>query len=267
MSLAVAAQTAAPVSSASIASPAVPPALHYVLQHGFHITKSFIAASGLTGWVMQAPDGRYGVFYSTPDGQSLIAGKLITASGDDLTERYNAQYVPKPDLDALWTRLVNADAVVTGAQQNHSAVLYAIMDPNCSFCHLLWIALKPYEAAGLQVRWIPVGFLRADSAGKAVALLKGGAPALTELQEKFDERAESGGIAAIEITPDMKAKLDANLALMHAADAHGTPSLFYKDTTGHVVRKDGMPKLAELPGITGIPAQEESDPSLARLSK
>jgi thiol:disulfide interchange protein DsbG len=253
--------------SGTDANVAAPPALHYVLQRGFHIVKSFAAVSSLTGWVMQAPDGQYGVFYSTSDGQNLIAGRLMAGSGEDLTQRYVAQYVPQPDFAALWTKFENAAFVVTGAQHSRSGVLYAIMDPNCTFCHLLWIALRPYEAAGLQVRWIPVGFLHEDSAAKAAALLKGGEAALTQMQEKFDERTESGGLAGVEITPDLKAKLDANLALMREANVHGTPGLFYKDAAGHVQRKDGMPKLAELPAITGIPAQPESNPSLARFSK
>jgi thiol:disulfide interchange protein DsbG len=54
---------------------------------------------------------------------------------------------------------------------------------------------------------------------------------------------------------------------MHEANIHGTPGLFYKDTAGHVRRRDGMPKLSELPAITGMPAQPEPDPSLVRFSK
>jgi thiol:disulfide interchange protein DsbG len=139
------------------------------------------------------------------------------------------------------------------------------MDPNCIFCHLLWIALKPYESAGLQVRWIPVGFLHEDSAAKAAALLTGGESAFTQLQEKFDEKAESGGIAGIAITPELKSALNANLALMRDARVQGTPGIFYRDAGGHVRRQSGMPSLADLPGITGLPSQPETDPELAQF--
>ncbi|MGH7121320.1 MAG: hypothetical protein ACREFP_20405, partial [Acetobacteraceae bacterium] len=127
----------------------------------------------------------------------------------------------------------------------------------------LWIALKPYEAAGLQVRWIPVGFLHEDSPAKAAALLQGGSPVFTEMQEKFNVRLESGGVPGIPITPKLKVELAANLALMHKAGVFGTPGIFYKDTRGNVHREDGMPTMAELPAITSLPAQKETAPMLA----
>jgi thiol:disulfide interchange protein DsbG len=244
-----------------------PPALKGTLRRGFRITKSFAAASGLTGWVVQDSDGQYSVLFTTPDGQTEIDGDLVTASGEDLTQRYIAQYVPKPDLTALWTKFGRSSFVNTGAHGNPKATIYVIMDPNCIFCHMLWIALKPYEAAGLQVRWIPVGFLQQDSPGKAAALLNGGEAVLTRMQEGFDERLESAGGSGINVTPDLKARLDANLALMREAQMQGTPGIFYKDSAGHVRYQDGMPTLPELPSITGIPSQSEPDARLARFRK
>ena len=242
-----------------------PPALHPVLQAGFKVTRHFTAVSDLTGWVLRAPDGQYSVFYSTSDGQNLIAGALVTSSGENLTQRYAAQYVPKPDLTALWLRFEQASVVVSGTQRDARGTLYVIMDPNCIFCHFLWMALKPYEAAGLQVRWIPVGFLHEDSAGKAAALLKGGEAAMTRMQEGFDEATESAGIAAVEVTADLRSQLEANLALMRDAAVRGTPGIFYKDGSGHVQRRDGMPMLSELPQLTGLPEQPEPDPKLSRF--
>jgi len=260
------AESPAAPAMATVATTSEPPALKFALQRGFHVVKSFTAVSGLTGWVMQAADGQYSVLFSTPDGQTLIDGSLVTSSGENLTQDYIAQYIPKPDLAVLWAKFEKSSFVIGGTQSNPTAVIYVIMDPNCIFCHMLWIALKPYEAAGLQVRWIPVGFLHEDSAGKAAALLKGGEAVLTRMQEQFDEQAESAGIAGIEISPDLKVRLDANRALMRESQTYGTPGIFYKDTTGHVRRNDGMPKLSELSSITRIPAQTESDPRLARFS-
>jgi thiol:disulfide interchange protein DsbG len=272
MPLLVAAQPPAEDKPAAPAPPApgglaTPPALNFPLQHGYKVIRSFKAVSGLTGWVIRSTDGEYSVFYSTADGQSLIAGDLLTSEGDNLTDRYVEQYVPGPDLSALWSRFEKAKSIVTGARGSPKSVIYAIMDPNCIFCHMLWIALKPYEAAGLQVRWVPVGFLHQDSTAKAAALLQGGESALRQLQENFDEKAESGGIAGIPITPELKSALDANLALMRDARVQGTPGIFYKDASGHVHRQSGMPSLEELAGITGLPEQPESNPELAQFGK
>ena len=253
------AQPPTTADTATVTSTSPPPALKFAIQGGSHVVKSFTAVSGLTGWVMQDADGQYSVLFSTPDGQTLIDGSVETSSGENLTQRYIEQYVPKPDLALLWMKFEKSAMVIAGAQNNPRAVIYVIMDPNCIFCHLLWIALKPYEAAGLQVRWIPVGFLHEDSAGKAAALLNGGEAVLTRMQEKFDEQAESAGMPGIEITPDLKVRLDANLALMHEAQMDGTPGIFYKDSTGHIRRKDGMPELLELSSITGIPAKPQTE--------
>jgi thiol:disulfide interchange protein DsbG len=229
--------------------------------------RNFQAASGLTGWVVQSVDGEYSVFYTTADGQTLIAGDLLTSEGDNLTDRYLDQYAPAADLSKIWARFEKAGTIIAGTHSNPKSVIYVIMDPNCIFCHLLWIALKPYEAAGLQVRWVPVGFLHHDSAAKAAALLKGGEGAFTQLQQNFDEKAESGGIAGIPIPPEFKTTLERNLALMHDAHVQGTPGIFYKDAAGTVRRQSGMPSLEELPDITGLPAQPESNRELARFGE
>jgi thiol:disulfide interchange protein DsbG len=42
----------------------------------------------------------------------------------------------------------------------------------------------------------------------------------------------------------------------------GTPGLVWKDEKGRVQVKTGMPRLAQLPSITGLPAQKIDDPEL-----
>lgn len=256
---------AQPPTRAPAPAQATPQALQPALRHGLRVISSFAASSGLTGWVMQGADGKYVVVYTTPDGQTLLAGELISSAGENLSELYTERYVPPPDLTALWGQLEKANVVVAGAKQGSKSAIYVIMDPNCIFCHMLWIALKPYEAAGLQVRWIPVGFLHEDSSAKAAAILKGGEPALEQCQQHFDVKTESGGIAGIDVTPDLRAQLDSNLQVMEQARVRGTPGIFYRDASGHVLRRDGMPSMSELPKITGLPAQPENDPQLARF--
>jgi thiol:disulfide interchange protein DsbG len=243
------------------------PALRMPLRQGFRIVRSFKAVSGLTGWVLQGPDRAYMLVYTTADGQTLLAGDLLNSSGESLSDAYSRQFLPAPDLTALWAKLPDAHVVVTGTQAAPKSTIYVVMDPNCIYCHMLWIALQPYESVGLQVRWIPVGFLHQDSEAKAAALLKGGAAALTQCQQHFDISTENGGIAGIAITPDLHRELAANLQLMHDWNMQGTPGLIYKDVAGHVVGQDGMPSLSQLPAITGLPPQRETDPQLAQLSR
>lgn len=258
-------QASQPPDHSSTPTQAVPQALQPALRQGLRVISNFPAASGLTGWVMRGNDGKYMVAYTTPDGQTLVVGELINSSGQNLSELYADRYVPSPELTAVWADLEQATVVVTGSKERSKSVVYVIMDPNCIFCHLLWIALKPYEAAGLQVRWVPVGFLHEDSSAKAAAILQGGEPALEQCQQHFDVKTESGGIKGIAITPELQTKLESNLHIMEQARVRGTPGIFYKDAAGHVVRRDGMPSMSELPIITGMPAQPETDPQLDRF--
>jgi thiol:disulfide interchange protein DsbG len=258
--LALAAAAQSPPAEPASAIP--PPAMRFPLEHGFHIVRSFKAISGLTGWVLKDPDGAYRLLYSTADGRTLITGELYASNGDAISEQYSAQYLPQPDLTPLWAKLDMANSISTGTLVHAKSQIYVIMDPNCIYCHLLWKALKPYQAAGLEVKWLPVGFLHEDSEAKAAALLKGGSDAFEHLQETFDEKTESGGIVGIKPSPEQQAQLEANLQLMKEANIQGTPGIFYKDRAGKVLRKDGMPLMAELVAITGLPAQSETDPEL-----
>lgn len=249
------------LSEVTVVGKRFPPALSGPVNAGLEIIKSFPARSDLTGWVWKDGEGQHGVFFTTRDGESLLLGPVLSENGENWTERYTDQYVPKPDLNALWAKFEKANYVVSGTLTDPASVIYAILDPNCVFCYYLSLALEPYLKSGLQVRWIPVGFLREDSASKAAAFLQGGENALKELQVKF----EHGGLPGIEVTADLKVKLDANLALMREANIRGTPGVLYKDSEGHVQLREGMPKLDELSQLTRLNVTPSIDTRLERF--
>lgn len=252
----------APLAAQAAFDGAAPAALNAPLQAGFTIEKRFMAPSGLTGWVLQDPSGQYNVYFTTADGQLMIAGALVNSAGDNLTQRFAELHIPKPDLTALWGKFEKSAWVASGELENPKSVIYAVMDPNCIFCHYLYLALQPYEEAGLQVRWIPVGFLHEDSPNKAAEILLNGEAALDTQQAKYGTEEMPKGIA---VTPELQAKLDANQALMREAQITGTPGILYKDAAGNVIKANGMPPLAQLPGITGLPEQPQTNPALDRF--
>jgi thiol:disulfide interchange protein DsbG len=165
-------------------------------------------------------------------------------------------------------RFQSASAIVEGASgANVKSTLYVFMDPNCIYCHLVWKALQPYEAAGLQVHWIPMGFLKPDSAGKAAALLqsKNSAALLRELETHYSEKDESGGIAPLASIPAAaQAQLDSNMKLFQDLGFQGTPTIIYQGSGGRWADIDGLPKLSMLPGMLNLPAQPIRDPELQR---
>jgi len=264
-----AAALAAMMSSAFAAPDATPKVLDIpVKQGGMKIVNKFPAVGKMQGWVLQR-GGQNSVVFTTPDGKYLFAGALIDENGNNLTEDYTAKYVPKPDFTKLYSQLESSAYFIEGAKGSAvKGTIYAFMDPNCSYCHLAWKALQPYESAGLQVRWIPVGFLTHDSLPKAAALLESADPgaAMAQHEATFDPSTETGGIKPVEkISPATAKKLQANAKLMSDFGFGGTPAIVYKDKNGKVVGKPGMPRLSELPEMTGMPEQPQTDPELARF--
>ena len=238
-----------------------------VKQAGMKVANKFNAGGGLTGWVLQQ-GSQNSVVYTTADGKFLLAGALVNVAGENLTAQYAEKYIPKPEYDKFMPQLEKSAYVVTGAKGNAAkSTIYAFLDPNCMFCHYAYKALKHYEATGLQVRWIPVAFLRPDSAGKAAALLESpnGEAALAEHEKGFNPQGESGGIKPLErISPETAKKLEANSKLMQALGFTGTPGIVYKDKNGKTMTKNGMPRMSELPLITGLPEVKLTDDELAK---
>ena len=168
---------------------------------------------------------------------------------------------------ALFAKVEKADAVVEGPA-GAKRVLYVFFDANCLYCHLTWKALQPYEAAGLQVRWIPVAYQQPSSVGRAAAIMQ--APdrvaALRLNETRYDASRYDGGIAPKgDVPKDLVATLEANTALMRAFGAPGTPLVVWKASGGAIRYRIGVPRLSELPAITGLPKQRIDDPELAEF--
>ncbi|EQD58094.1 disulfide isomerase/thiol-disulfide oxidase, partial [mine drainage metagenome] len=179
-----------------------PLALMPVVAAGFRLVRHFPAVSGLTGWVVSAPSGSEDVLYTTQDGKTVIAGILSNEQGQNLTRQYADLYEKAPNLNRLWPAINATYQVNEGphtANPHHQ--IWVLMDPNCAFCHRLWLELRPYEKAGLEVHWIPIGILFHSSTARAAAVLAGGPKTLYAMESKFDVARERGGVPGIQLTP------------------------------------------------------------------
>lgn len=235
------------------ASP-TPLALIPVVTAGFHLVRHFPAASGLTGWIVSGPSGAQEVLYTTADGKTVIAGILSNEQGENLTRQYATLYEKAPNLDRLWPA-IHATYQVNEGPPTDSArhQIWVVMDPNCEFCHRLWLELRPYEKAGLVVHWIPVGILFNSSTPRAAAVLAGGRKTLYAMESKFDVARERGGVPGIKVSPGMRHQLATNLALAMKAGIQGTPGIFYLGPGGALRLQQGLPAPATLAQITGLP--------------
>ncbi|WP_165614498.1 thiol:disulfide interchange protein DsbG [Paraburkholderia ginsengiterrae] len=265
--MSVAAATASsPQTPETAATAELPMPIRKLVAQHMTVVTSFKAEAGLAGWVL-ASEGRQVVAYTTSDGQHLIVGSLIDENGRNLTSVYASTYERRPDLTSSYRQLDSARYVTDGPVTS-THVIYVFFDPNCIFCNFAWKALRPYIQAGLQVRWIPVGFLKPTSSQRAVAILEAKEPtrALEINETGFVASAEEGGITSLSVAkPGTLSALTANRALMDAFGGHGTPTFVWKDSRGAIRTKSGMPPLSELATISGLPEQPQTDRSLDRF--
>src|SRR5690348_1345743 len=191
----------------------------------------------------------------------LVVALAFFASASAVATDRNRQ---PADAVALFAKVQSADAVVEGpASARH--VLYVFLDANCFYCHLTWKALQPYEAAGLQVRWIPVAYQQPSSVGRAAAIMQAPnrAAALRLNETGYDASKYDGAITpSADVPPALAAQFEANTALMRAFGAPGTPLVVWKTPDGAPHYKIGVPRLSELPAMTGLPRQTIDDPDL-----
>lgn len=253
-------------SAGALAAAEYPKAIQGAIASGVKVVKTFPAASELTGWVL-SQNGRYSLVFTTADKKTLIAGALINENGENLSAQYTEKYFPKPDPTALLHELEQAPHVLEGALKNPKSVLYVFFDANCPFCNLTWKALQPYEKIGLQVRWIPVAVLGETSMPKAIEIMA--AADKTAAFRKMEENSGKGGAPEAQFSaaakPEIAGKITNNGELMEKLGIRGTPGMVWKDKNGKMNVKGGMPRLSEIPQITGLPEQKIDDPVLSKF--
>lgn len=253
-------------SAAAAAAAQYPKMIQGAVDSGVKVVKSFPAASGLTGWVLMQ-EGRHSLIFTTSDGKTAIAGALINENGENLNEQYAEKYIPKPDTAAMFKKLEQSTYITEGTINNPKSLMYVFVDANCPFCHNTWKALQPYEKAGLQVRWILVDTLGPTSMPKAIEVLaaKDKTAAFRKMELDFGKswKPTVGMDAASK--PAVADQIRKNNELLHEFGMNGTPGLVWKDKQGKAQIKNGMPRLSELPAMTGLPEQKNEDPSLERF--
>ena len=247
----------------ALAADKYPAPIQAAIDSGLKFEETFQAAGNLKGWILSQGASNNTILYTTQNGEVAVAGVMIDAKGTNLNKQYLEKFAPKPDYERTWEELESSAWVVEGpATKDAKSIIYAFEDANCGFCHLTWKAFGPYIKAGLQVRWIPVAVLGADSMPKATVLLSStdGNVAIAELHANFGKKLTV--IAPVDEA--LKAKVEANAKIMERWGFGGTPTLLYRDKAGKVRAVVGMPNLSDLPAITGLAEQANTDEALTK---
>ena len=231
---------------------ALPPAVQAIEARGAKVVGSFEAPGGLKGYAASY-NGQGIALYLTPDGEHVLIGSLLNASGDDLTQAPLEKLVYEPMGDEMWRRLESSTWIADGAA-DAPRIVYVFSDPNCPFCNMFWKQARPWvEAGDVQLRHVMVGMLRPDSAGKSAALLAAKDPeaALSE----HEAAGKASTLNAIErISPEVNEQLQANLTLMSEMGSTATPAIYYRDDEGRLQQQQGAPRPDALERIMGTPS-------------
>lgn len=157
----------------------------------------------------------------------------------------------------LMQRLDRAHWIAAGAK-SPSRVVYVFTDPNCPYCSDLWKALQTARAADVQIRYLLVAVISADSRGKDAAILESSDPAAT-LASSERNFAKGGVAPKSSWQPGTAETIASNEALMAALHIYGTPGLVYLEKPEEVRVFAGMPDARQLRAIVG--KREEGRPS------
>ena len=218
----------------------LPAAIKALEAKGATIKGSFDAPGGLKGYAAEYQKQGMAL-YLTADGKHVLAGNLFDEKGEDLSEAPLQKLVYEPMTKELWSQMENSTWIADGAK-TAPKVIYLFSDANCPYCNIFWEQARPWVKSGkVQLRHIMVGVIREDSAAKAATLLADANPELA--LQKHEQAGKSSTLKAMGTIPkDIQAKLDANMKLMDDMGLSATPSIFYKDTNGHLQQQQGAPR-------------------------
>ena len=89
--------------------------------------------------------------------------------------------------------------------------------------------------------------------------------AFRKMEENHGKPWTPSALASEAAQPAVAAAIRKNGELMQRFGIAGTPGVIWKDKQGKVQVKGGMPRLSELPAITGLPEQKNEDSSLDKF--
>jgi thiol:disulfide interchange protein DsbG len=172
----------------------------------------------------------------------IVMGTTVHAAGN---------WAPPPTGSpiGLMQRLDRAHWIASGPKSS-ARVVYVFTDPDCPFCNDLWKALKSARAPDVQIRYLLVAVIDADSRGKDAAILESKDPAAS--LEKHERNYARGGVAPkATLQPATSETISVNADLMGALQIYGTPGLVYVDEHNEVKIFAGMPDSDQLRQIVG----------------
>lgn len=208
--------------------------------------RMFPAQGGLTGIAYESKSGGNGLFYVLPDRSLVLAGQILSPSGENLSQAHYSESFPEPETpsvnlsDAFGqidpTNLVTVD-------KGSATTIYKFYEPNCGFCMRSYEFLKDMD---VNVHYIPVSFLSPESDPMIAAMY--GEKNKVEVLDAFFERTPKrqeliNAYRDAGRSDETKARIAANKAVMAAFGVTGTPAFFWQKENGDIeIHRGFLPK-------------------------
>lgn len=238
-------------ATSAMAADDVPAPIRALKQQGLAMHGTFKAPDGLTGYAASYRGSPVAI-YLTPDKKQAIVGTMVDGHGDDLSADPLQRLVADSSHQQAWNKLEHTNWVADGSD-DAPRTIYMFTDPNCPYCHQFWQAARPWVKAGqVQIRHILVGLLKPSSAPKAATILGAKNPS-AELN-KSERQYDDGGIKPMSDVPDgLMREIGDNTDLMKSLGLFATPTIFYRNASGNVQVKRGLPQGKEMIKVMGSP--------------
>ncbi|MDO9099688.1 MAG: hypothetical protein Q7V53_02940 [Caldisericota bacterium] len=237
-----------------LANVTLPQSIQSLVFRGYSVGNVFEGgAPGLTGWLLQRPGQSFPLVVYTVEGRGdiYIQGVVRSTEGASLTttQLRAASYPIHEKRPNLWEVLEKDAAwVATGPSDNErKAVVYVTYSAaTCLSCAEVRAALRPYEKAGLQVRWVL--FSHAMNDGTIAAHVLSQEDPAAALREQLDNPLDP---KSLQDPPKSAAvvKVSETTRILGSYSISSAPILVFKDRTGKTFT---IPAEAALPRLAAI---------------
>ena len=188
---------------------------------------------GLTSWILEAPNGKNAVFFTTADESVILHGTAWDAANkknisDPLkiaakklnTTNSRPQVQATNNLTNAYNHPVfKAIKTLSGFKEGKGSendTVYIIYDPRCKYCHETFNLTRSYIKAGATIKWIPALVLNQSENGKQLAagILRN--PSVSTLNKAFNgSDAEINSVKVIP-TPEELSELNKHLGALQS---------------------------------------------------
>lgn len=158
----------------------------------------------------------------------LISTSAYAQAATAAQDRVVAEHLMNDLVDSSWIQ-----------DGNGSKIVYLFFDPNCPYCHHVFDSLMKIrkDMPDLQFRWVPLGMLGGNSAGKAAAIIQAADPLKAFLTSEqnygFLNTDTGGGIPpAKHIADSTSSILDENLSILQGQNLYGIPIVVFEADDG-----------------------------------